>query len=74
MYLSIEQLFQDINSKEKSISFLQTHGILHKEKFCENGHPMKLCLYSNNSRWRCLIKNCRKEIGLRINTWLELQE
>lgn len=63
------------NNEETAIKFLQDKGIIHKERFCSNNHPMKLIISANtkkvNTRWRCGRGGCRETKGLRSETWFE---
>jgi len=58
-----------VHNEESAIAFLQQRGILHAQRLCANGHEMTLSL-GNYSRWRCSKRECRKEVGLRVGTWL----
>uniref|UniRef100_A0AAF5I4H8 ISXO2-like transposase domain-containing protein n=1 Tax=Strongyloides stercoralis TaxID=6248 RepID=A0AAF5I4H8_STRER len=48
------------------------HELLEENKkfVCQDGHEMKLQVGKQN-RWRCYVKESRKEIGIRIGTWFE---
>uniref|UniRef100_A0A0K0DRY7 LAGLIDADG_2 domain-containing protein n=1 Tax=Strongyloides stercoralis TaxID=6248 RepID=A0A0K0DRY7_STRER len=59
-----------IPDKEKVIKFLQKHELLPISKVCSNRHEMKLQV-RKQSRRRCYVKECRKEISIRIKTWFE---
>ena len=58
-----------VHGKKSAIIFLQERGILHEQRRCSNGHLMTLSFTSD--RWRCNIRGCRKEIGIRKDTWLQ---
>lgn len=58
-----------VHDKETAIRFLQSHGVIHQQRLCNNGHQMTLSTVSD--RWRCNARQCRQEIGLRKGTWLE---
>ena len=58
-----------VHDKETAIRFLQSHGVIHQQRLCSNGHQMTLSTVSD--RWRCNARQCRQEIGLRKGTWLE---
>ena len=51
--------------------FLQQHGILHNPRICGNGHNMVLQLRAKGDRWRCHSRECRTEVSLRKDTWME---
>ena len=57
-------------TEKTSINFLQSKGILPKNKICENGHEMKLNI-GKQVRWICKKSTCRTEINLRVGNWLE---
>ena len=65
-FLTLSTLVHD---KETAIRFLQNHGVIHQQRLCNNGHQMTLSTVSD--RWRCNARQCRQEIGLRKETWLE---
>ena len=65
-YGDVKDLVPD---KAASVSFLQQHGILHNPRICSNQHNMTLDI--SGDRWRCRAAACRKEVGLRVGTWLE---
>lgn len=64
--LRLSNLCHDENS---SVQFLQQHRIIHPERQCGNGHNMTLT-FGNQIRWRCRIRGCREERGIRTNNWL----
>ena len=53
------------------MQFLQQRGILHNPRISGNGHPMVLQLRDKGGRWRCHSRQCRTEVALRKNTWME---
>ena len=67
------QLSHTVNDKAAAVRFLQQRGILHNPRICANCiRPMTLNLRpTKGDRWRCSVRGCRREIGLRKNTWLE---
>ena len=67
--MNLMQLFSLVNDKHSAIIFLQKQGMLHEQRHCSNGHSMTLSVASD--RWRCNIRGCRKEIGIRKDTWLQ---
>ncbi|CEF61532.1 Hypothetical protein SRAE_0000065400 [Strongyloides ratti] len=62
------QLFKDIPDETAAVKFFQKRGLIPEAKECENGHEMKLSL-GKIIRWRCSLRSCRKEIGVRVGTW-----
>ena len=64
------QLSNLVPDKASSVQFLQQQG-LHQVRRCQTGHNMVLQLRNNGDRWRCRIRGCRCEIGLRKDTWFE---
>ena len=57
-----------------AIRFSQERKIIPKKKLCRNGHQMTLYLSESDSRhcrWRCKLRKCRQDIGLRTNNWLQ---
>lgn len=67
-FLGLSNLVHD---KASSVLFLQQRGLLHQARRCQNGHNMILRLRDNGDRWRCRIRGCRSEVGLRRDTWFE---
>uniref|UniRef100_A0A0L8GCZ9 ISXO2-like transposase domain-containing protein n=1 Tax=Octopus bimaculoides TaxID=37653 RepID=A0A0L8GCZ9_OCTBM len=55
-------------NETSSVTFFQEKGILHQERKCNNGHFMNFSAGSQN-RWRCRIRGCRQEQGLRTENW-----
>ena len=39
-----------VHDKETAIRFLQSHGVIHQQRLCNNGHQMTLSTVSD--RWR----------------------
>uniref|UniRef100_A0A0N5BLZ0 DDE_Tnp_IS1595 domain-containing protein n=1 Tax=Strongyloides papillosus TaxID=174720 RepID=A0A0N5BLZ0_STREA len=68
--MALFQLYELVRDEEMSIKFLQEHELLPKTKECINGHEMKLVMGSP-PRWRCYVRDCRKDIGIRNGTWFE---
>ena len=68
---TIFELARKVRTKEEAVKYLQERGILHKERFCKNGHSMRLCLSSYPPYWRCNKEGDRLKKGLRSCTWLE---
>ena len=60
-----------VNDKAFGVQFLQQRGIIHNPRICANGHPMTLQLRDKGDRWRCHSRDCRTEVALRKDTWLE---
>ena len=59
--------------KAAAVRFLQQRGILHNPRICANcviGLTLNL-RPTKGDRWRCSVRGCRREIGLRKNSWLE---
>lgn len=66
---NLRELIKKVHDETSAISFFQEKGILHNERFCPQGHSMKLDL--NKKRWRCHGRSCRTEIEMRVGTWFE---
>ena len=66
------QLSGLVHDKQSSVQFLQQRGILHNPRICRNCNaPMHLSLRDRGGdRWRCHIRGCRSDNGLRKDTWL----
>ena len=60
-----------VNDKASGVQFLQQRGIIHNPRICANGHPMTIQLRDKGDRWRCHSRDCRTEVALRKDTWLE---
>uniref|UniRef100_A0A0K0DTT1 SPK domain-containing protein n=1 Tax=Strongyloides stercoralis TaxID=6248 RepID=A0A0K0DTT1_STRER len=56
-------------TEEEAIKLLMENGVLPKERYCQEGHLMKLYL-DQRVQWNCNQRSCRKKIGLRNGTWL----
>lgn len=69
--MSLFHLVREISSNEKGVQFLKDKGVLHKRRYCANGHEMTLQLSEKICRWRCGKTQCRTTVGLRNGTWLE---
>lgn len=69
--MNLLQLSAIAHDKASSIRFLQNHGILHKPRMCSKNHAMILCLTDTHDRWRCRRQECREDIPVRRNTWLQ---
>ena len=67
-FLSLSALIHD---KQSSINFLQEHGILPNQRFCDNGHSMILYLSDREDRWRCNDRQCRSQKQLKSGTWFQ---
>lgn len=63
------RLSEQIPDEASSVRFLQQRGIIHAQRFCDNGHKMTLSL-GVKDRWRCFFGECRQDKGLRTNNWL----
>ena len=62
---TIFELARKVRTKEEAVKYLQERGILHKERFCKNGHSMRLCLSSYPPYWRCNKEGDRLKKGLK---------
>ncbi|CEF68313.1 Hypothetical protein SRAE_2000297100 [Strongyloides ratti] len=62
------QLSDKIVDEKAAVKFFQSHGIIPEEKECSKGHQMKM-QFGKQVHWRCYIKKCREESGVRIGTW-----
>ena len=60
---------EQIPDEASSVQFLQQCGVIHAQRFCDNGHKMILSL-GVKDRWRCSLGECRQDKGLRTNNWL----
>ena len=56
-------------TEEEAVRLFQSKGIIPTEKYCKNGHPMKL-YFGSRIFWKCNRKNCKNQIGLRTGNWL----
>ena len=66
------QLSNTVDDKAAAIRFLQQRGVLHNPRNCANcGRAMTLELRDKGDRWRCHVRGCRNEVGVRKGTWLE---
>lgn len=65
------RLAGELREKEDAIGFLQDHGLLHRERYCSNGHQMVLKISEREDRWRCNIRGCREQRQLKSGTWLQ---
>ena len=63
------RLSEQIPDEASSVQFLQQRGVIHAQRFCDNGHKMTLSL-GVKDRWRCSLGECRQDKGLRTNNWL----
>lgn len=68
--MNLLRLSAQCDTEENAIRFLQQSGIIHANRQCGNKHDMILSFGVQN-RWRCRLRDCRQEKGLRIGTWLE---
>lgn len=66
--MNLLSLSTTVHDKMSAIIFLQGRGIIHQQRTCRNGHAMVLSFASD--RWRCNIRGCRQDIGIRKDTWL----
>ena len=62
-------LSEQIPDETSSVQFLQQRGVIHAQRFCDNGHKLTLSL-GVKDRWRCSLGECRQDKGLRTNNWL----
>ena len=69
--MNFVDLSASVHDKKSSVAFLQQHGILHSARRCVNNHEMALSLSDSHDRWRCRRSECRLDISLRQDTWLE---
>ncbi|CEF60063.1 Hypothetical protein SRAE_X000180300 [Strongyloides ratti] len=56
--------------EKAAAKFFQIKGIIPEEKECSKEHQMKM-EFGKYIRWRCYIKECREECGIRIGTWFQ---
>lgn len=69
--MNFVQVTNLVHDKQSSVLFLQQRGILHNPRMCNNCNvPMNLYLRDKGDRWRCNLRGCRSEVGLRKDTWL----
>ena len=71
MFLFIYLIIALVPDNASIVQFLQQRGILHNPRICVNGHAMTLQLRDKGDRWRCHSRDCRTEVALRKDTWLE---
>ncbi|CEF60518.1 Transposase, ISXO2-like domain-containing protein [Strongyloides ratti] len=64
------QLDASIPDETAAVKFLQKRGLVPETKECENGHEMKLS-FGAVIRWRCNLRSCRKQVGVRVGTWFQ---
>ena len=69
--MNYHDVIASVPDKAAAVDFLIQANILHTVQNCSNGHQMKLCLDDRQDRWRCHVRGCREEIGLRVGAWLE---
>jgi transposase-like protein len=60
-----------VHDKHSSVLYLQQHGILHNLRMCRNHHPMVVKLSERQDRWRCNRRQCREDVPVRQDTWLQ---
>ena len=65
------QLSNTVNDKAAAIQFLKQRGVLHNPRNCDCGRAMTLEVRDNGDRWRCHVRGCRHEVGVRKDTWLD---
>ena len=65
--MNFVQLSDLVHDKQSSVLFLKQRGILHNPRMCGNCNArMHLSLRDKGGdRWRCHIRGCRSEFGLR---------
>ena len=68
--MNFVRLSSIVRDKKTAVEFLQQHGILHMQRFCDNGHWMQLYLGDKEDRWRCNTRDCRQQKQLKAGTWL----
>ncbi|CEF61523.1 Transposase, ISXO2-like domain-containing protein [Strongyloides ratti] len=68
--INVSQLIETIPNEAKAVEYLQKHGLIPETKECKNGHQMKLSV-GTVIRWRCYLKDCRKQVGVRVGTWFQ---
>ncbi|CEF60580.1 Hypothetical protein SRAE_X000231600, partial [Strongyloides ratti] len=68
--INFSQLTKKIVDEKAAVIFFQSHGIIPEEKECSKKHQMKL-QFGKQIRWRCYIKECKKESGVRVETWFQ---
>lgn len=66
------RVYEFAKEQRNVVGFLQDHNIIHRNKFCPNGHAMEIKYSANRQpRWRCSRGGCGTESGLRVGTWLD---
>lgn len=63
------RLSEHISDEATSVRYLQQHERIQAQRFCKNGHEMKLFLDAED-RWRCHVRECRQNKDLCTNNWL----
>jgi hypothetical protein len=69
--MNLLQLSAIAQDKASSIQFLQQRGVLNNPRMCSNNHVMIMTLSDKHDRWRCSRRQCRENIPVRRNTWME---
>ena len=72
--VNLFELINETKTVRCAKRFLQKRKNIPKKKLCRNGHQMTLYISESDSRhcrWRCKLRKCRQEIGIRTNNWLQ---
>ena len=73
MVFNYDSLIIQVPDERSTINFLQERGLLHSHRMCECGQKMNIRNVSRHGNiaqnWRCPKRRCRKNKGLRIDTW-----
>ena len=68
--MNLLRLSASCHDERSYVLFLQQRHILPANRLCPNGHPMTLTL-GDKDRWRCFIRHCCAEKGLRTDNWMQ---
>jgi len=67
--MNIRQIYSDVHDVSSAIFFLQNQNIINKTRTCDSGHEM--VLDTQRGRWRCHLRSCRAEKGIKTNNWIQ---
>lgn len=74
-YYNYDRLMAECPNEVATVKFLQTKGLLHKERHCDCGSQMRESTRTQRDTvipvWRCTSKFCKTTKGLRPATWFD---